>query len=133
MAASFIWLTAFRICVVHKQLGAEAQRSKEILRDLWAPDVAALVLWPNHRKLRAIAMQRLRIEITEVFIRHAIELGEELDDLAPRITMIGRDVMTGTVAQGLPQNSYRVTPEHFTRCHELCGIAQLKRKMMHAR
>src|SRR5256714_10853599 len=56
---------------------------------------AGLARGPPLGPLRRVMMPGPRLEITELFVLHLIELAEELDHLLVRIAVVGRNVMAG--------------------------------------
>ena len=56
-------------------------------------------LWP----LWEVFVPGTRFKVAQVFIEHNIQLGEQFDDLLVGIVMIGKDVVTGSVAARPPE------------------------------
>ena len=70
-----------------------------------APDVQRfLPARPHLGALRVIPVPGTRIVVAELFILHLIKLGVDLNDLAVRIAMEGRDIMTGAQSHRSPDD-----------------------------
>src|SRR4051794_5231770 len=96
-----------------------------------APDVARQTD-PDLRPLRSIAMPGTRLEIAELFVGHAVEVMEQLDQMPVGIAMIDRRVVAGAVTHRSPENGKLVTGEMVARLLHMDRAAQLERDMMQA-
>src|SRR5580700_10200263 len=80
-----------------------------------------------------IAMPRPRLEITDVFVEHLVELGEHLNDLIIGIAVIGIDIMPGAVAARAPDDRNVLAAEKIARRLDLRPVLQLERDVVHPR
>ncbi len=60
-------------------------------------------------------MPGTRFKVAQVFVEHDIQLGEQLDDLLVRVVVIGKDVVTSSVATWPPEQR-DVMPEKVIAC-----------------
>src|SRR5437764_13582837 len=55
------------------------------------------------RSLWEVFVPGTRFKVAQVFIEHDIQLGEQFNDLLVRVVVIGKDVVTGSVATWSPE------------------------------
>ncbi len=60
-------------------------------------------VFPYLGSLWEVFVPGTRFKVTQVFVEHDIQLGEQFDDLPLRVVVIGKDVVTGTVAAWPPE------------------------------
>ena len=60
-------------------------------------------VFPYLRPLWEVFVPGTRFKVAQVFIEHDIQLGEQFDDLLVGIVVIGKDVVTGSVATWSPE------------------------------
>src|SRR5438105_423025 len=58
---------------------------------------------PYLRSLWEVFVPWTRFKVAQVFVEHDIQLGEQFDDLLVGIVVIGKDVVTGSVATWSPE------------------------------
>ena len=58
---------------------------------------------PYFRSLWEVFVPGTRFKVAQVFVEHDIQLGEQFDDLLVRVVVIGKDVVTGSVAPWSPR------------------------------
>ena len=60
-------------------------------------------VFPYLRSLWEVFMPGTRFKVAQVFVEHDIQLGEQFDDPLVGIVMIGKDVVTDSVAAWPPE------------------------------
>ena len=60
-------------------------------------------VFPYLRPLWEVFVPGTRFKVAQVFVEHDIQLGEQFDDLLVRVMVIGKDVVTSTVATWSPE------------------------------
>ena len=58
---------------------------------------------PDLRSLWEVFVPGTRFKVAQVFVEHDIQLGEQFDDLLVGVVVIGKDVVTGSVAAWPPE------------------------------
>ena len=60
-------------------------------------------VFPYFRSLWEVFVPGTRFKVAQVFIEHNIQLGEQFDDLRIGVVVIGKDVVTSSVATWPPE------------------------------
>ena len=60
-------------------------------------------VFPYLRPLWEVFVPGTRFKVAQVFVEHDIQLGERFDDLTVGVVVIGKDVVTGSVASWPPK------------------------------
>ena len=60
-------------------------------------------VFPYFRSLGEVFVPGTRFKVAQVFVKQDIQLGEQFDDLLVGIVVIGKDVVTSTVATWSPE------------------------------
>ena len=60
-------------------------------------------VFPYFRVLWEVFMPGTRFKVAQVFVEHDIQLGEQFDDLLVGVVVIGKDVVTSSVATWSPE------------------------------
>ena len=60
-------------------------------------------VFPDFRSLWEVFMPGTRFKVAQVFVEHDIQLGEQFDDLLFGVVVIGKDVVTSSVATWPPE------------------------------
>ena len=60
-------------------------------------------VFPYLRPLWEVFVPGTRFKVAQVFVEHDIQLGEQFDDLLVGVVMIGKDVVTRSVATRPPE------------------------------
>ena len=60
-------------------------------------------VFPDFRSLWEVFVPGTRFKVAQVFVEHDIQLGEQFDDLPVGIVVIGKDVVTSSVATWSPE------------------------------
>ena len=60
-------------------------------------------VFPYLRSLWEVFVPGTRFKVAQVLVEHDIQLGEQFDDLLVGVVVIGKDVVTGSVAAWPPQ------------------------------
>ena len=60
-------------------------------------------VFPYLRPLWEVFMPGTRFKVAQVFVEHDIQLGEQFDNLLVGIVVIGKDVVTSSVATWSPE------------------------------
>ena len=60
-------------------------------------------VFPYFRSLWEVFVPGTRFKVAQVFVEHDIQLGEQFDDLLVRVVVIGKDVVTSSVAAWPPE------------------------------
>ncbi len=60
-------------------------------------------VFPYFRPLGKVFVPGTRFKVAQVFVEHDIQLGEQFDDLPVGIVVIGKDVVTSSVATWSPE------------------------------
>ena len=63
-------------------------------------------VFPYFRSLWEVFVPGTRFKVAQVFVEHDIQLGEQFDDLLVGIVVIGKDVVTSSVAAWSPEQRY---------------------------
>src|SRR5579859_661248 len=76
----------------------------ELARRHEAPMVHSVrTIFPDFRSLREVFVPGTRLKVTQVFVEHHIQLGEQFDDLLVGIVVIGKDVVASSMATWSPE------------------------------
>ena len=60
-------------------------------------------VFPYLRPLWEVFVPGTRFKVAQVFVKHDIQLSEQFDDLLVRVVVIGKDVVTSSVAAWPPE------------------------------
>ena len=60
-------------------------------------------VFPYLRPLWEVFVPGTRFKVAQVFVEHDIQLGEQFDDLLVGVVVIGKDVVTSSVATRSPE------------------------------
>ena len=60
-------------------------------------------VFPYFRSLWEVFVPGTRFKVAQVFVEHDIQLGEQFDDLLVGVVVIGKDVVTSSVATRTPE------------------------------
>ena len=60
-------------------------------------------VFPYLRSLWEVFVPGTRFKVAQVFVEHDIQLGEQFDDLLVGVVVIGKDVVTSSVATRSPE------------------------------
>src|SRR5689334_16917651 len=92
-----------------------------------APKVCrARILRPDLGLLRIVAMPWPRIEITQRFIFHLIEFGEEFGDEAARTQMIGEQIVADAVPSWPPKHPVAIKAQEVAGRLQMSPVTQLE-------
>ena len=61
------------------------------------------IVFPYLRSLWEVFVPGTRFKVAQVFVKHDIQLGEQFDNLLVGVIVIGKDVVTGSVAAWPPE------------------------------
>ena len=78
---------------------------------------------PDLRSLGAVFMPGTRLKVAQIFIEHHIQLGEQFNDLLVGVVMIGKDVVTGSVAARTPEQGNVMPAKVIAGLLHLCPIS----------
>ena len=72
-------------------------------------------IFPYFRSLREVFVPGTRLKVTQIFVEHHIQLGEQFDDLLVGVMVIGKDVVASSVAAWPPEQRDALPGKMITR------------------
>src|SRR6266550_196830 len=112
------------------EMRARSESLHHLLGRHRAPEVRCVrTLRPCLWTLRIVPVPRARIEITQRFVLHLIEFGEQLCNEAIRAAVIGEEIVPDAVPSRSPQDPIAVVAQEITRGLHMRPIAQLERRV----